>query len=300
VSRDCGIYRSIHVRFWNDEKVRDLSPHAKLLWFAIKTNPDGNMACLIRYRCEELSEIMGVDCERVNTVLQELIDADMVDYDKETKLLWLIKALDYEPSFDPKNKKIAKHLFDLFQLLPKSQLIEKFITYYNLQDTLNTLSDTLPVPSNSNRIQEQEQEKRFELLWLKYPKDKDGLRKGKKEAQRHFEASVKTEQDWKDINRAIEKYAKSETVLKGFVKNGSTWFNNWRDFIPEPEKPRLIPKPPPPRDDTPLTPEEQKAFEEAKRNLPGILGRIGKKIPDGKPQQRPEVLRALDEERSKR
>lgn len=69
----------------------------------------------------------------------------------------------------------------------------------------------------------------FESIWLKYPK-----RDGKKDAMRHFKASVKTEQDWNDINKALQNYIKSEPVQKGFIKNGSTWFNNWRDWVISP------------------------------------------------------------------
>jgi len=65
----------------------------------------------------------------------------------------------------------------------------------------------------------------FNALWEKYPR-KDG----RKAAIRYFLSSVKTEQDWEDINKAIENYLRSDTVLKGFIKNGSTFFNNWRDW----------------------------------------------------------------------
>jgi hypothetical protein len=66
----------------------------------------------------------------------------------------------------------------------------------------------------------------FETVWSKYP-NKDG----KKIAERSFHSSVKTEQDFKDIVQALENYLKSEKVQKGFIKNGSTWFNNWRDWV---------------------------------------------------------------------
>lgn len=65
----------------------------------------------------------------------------------------------------------------------------------------------------------------FEKIWAKYPK-----RDGKKAAERHFRASVKTAEDWFDIQRALDNYLKCETVRKGFIKNGSTWFNNWQDW----------------------------------------------------------------------
>ncbi len=66
----------------------------------------------------------------------------------------------------------------------------------------------------------------FEEIWAKYP-NKDG----KKAAKSHFDSSIKTKQDWQDINKALTNYLKSEKVLKGYIKNGSTWFNNWKDWV---------------------------------------------------------------------
>lgn len=85
----------------------------------------------------------------------------------------------------------------------------------------------------------------FDLIWGKYP-NKDGM----KAAKRHFQASVKTMQDWMDIQNALTNYLKSPKVLEGFIKNGSTWFNNWRDWvnykgvsIPKPVSVGLVLKP---------------------------------------------------------
>lgn len=74
---------------------------------------------------------------------------------------------------------------------------------------------------------------KFDEIWNKYPK-----RQGKKAALRHYKVSVKTEQDYVNIQKALENYLKSEVVKKGFVQNGSTWFNNWKDWIDyqEPKK----------------------------------------------------------------
>ena len=66
----------------------------------------------------------------------------------------------------------------------------------------------------------------FEALWAKYP-NKDG----KKLAQRSFISSVKSQKDYEDIQTALSNYLQSERVTKGFIKNGSTWFNNWHDWI---------------------------------------------------------------------
>ena len=77
----------------------------------------------------------------------------------------------------------------------------------------------------------------FEYLWKLYP-NKDG----KKEALRHYKASVKTEQDRLDIKKALDNYLKSGKVNNGYVKNGSTWFNNWRDWIDYQEPTKKLPE----------------------------------------------------------
>jgi hypothetical protein len=66
----------------------------------------------------------------------------------------------------------------------------------------------------------------FESIWLKYPR-----RVGRKMAEKHFEASVKTKKDFEDLSKALANYLSSKRVAEGFVQNGATWFNNWRDWI---------------------------------------------------------------------
>lgn len=70
---------------------------------------------------------------------------------------------------------------------------------------------------------------KFEIAWNKYPK-KDG----KKIAQKHYIASVKDETDYEKLIQAIEHYKKETCDRESrYIKNGSTFFNNWRDWIPE-------------------------------------------------------------------
>lgn len=66
----------------------------------------------------------------------------------------------------------------------------------------------------------------FNIIWNKYPK-----MVGKKMAEKHFAASVKTPKDFEDITKALANYLSSKRVAGGFVQNGATWFNNWRDWV---------------------------------------------------------------------
>jgi len=66
----------------------------------------------------------------------------------------------------------------------------------------------------------------FDTVWKLYP-DKSG----KKISETHFRTSVKTEQDFVDIQTALRNYLQSKRVQDGYIQNGSTWFNNWKDWI---------------------------------------------------------------------
>lgn len=67
----------------------------------------------------------------------------------------------------------------------------------------------------------------FEEIWKRYP-NKDG----KKASEKYFNSTVETEEDYAAINKALDKYLvnlQTETWKK--PKNGSTWFNNWKDWV---------------------------------------------------------------------
>ncbi len=67
----------------------------------------------------------------------------------------------------------------------------------------------------------------FEKLWQRYP-NKDG----KKQAWTHYNRSIKTYPDIQQITLALENYIahlRQEDWKK--PKSGSTWFNNWQDWI---------------------------------------------------------------------
>ena len=73
----------------------------------------------------------------------------------------------------------------------------------------------------------------FELIWKDLP---IRMRKGKKLALTHYLASVKNERDVSNLKIALKNYLASDRVKNGYIQNGSTWFNNWQDWIEEEPK----------------------------------------------------------------
>jgi len=74
----------------------------------------------------------------------------------------------------------------------------------------------------------------FSNIWKEYPN-----KIGKTKAQEKFGKSVKSEEDYKKIQEALKRY-KHHLSLNDWKKpqDGSTWFNNWIDWVDyvEPEK----------------------------------------------------------------
>jgi predicted phage replisome organizer len=79
----------------------------------------------------------------------------------------------------------------------------------------------------------------FETLWQAYPK-----KLGRKQSEKHFHAELKKGKKPEDILKAIENYKsyiKDHNVGEQYIKHGSTFFNNWEDYLNyEPPKPKII------------------------------------------------------------
>lgn len=67
----------------------------------------------------------------------------------------------------------------------------------------------------------------FDRIWEEYP-----LKTGRSKALKKFLATVKTDQDWQNIQTALKNYKThlSDNTWKQ-PQDGKTWFNNWQDWI---------------------------------------------------------------------
>lgn len=147
-----------------------------------------------------------------------------------------------------------KDIARIQEVFPKFTSTEEYYYFTNFHEHHNRIQDDKygvlaklnsgsnhDCNSGSNRVDEsgscqsRVEESRIDImsvfndLWGKYPR-----RDGRKEALRHFVASVKTEKDVEDIKLAVDnyiKYLKDNKIEPKFVKMGSTWFNNWQDWI---------------------------------------------------------------------
>lgn len=212
--------RIIDPEFWSDEEIGKWPFEARLfyigLWnFAddegrLKAHPSLLKSQIFPYETE-------VDIETLKNIVSGKVDWYSVDNSQYGNILNFLK---YQRIDRPTPSKIpTRRTLDEHSTNTRGHLAPKLS-----KEKLREVKTMRPPGSVGD----------FEDIWSKYPK-KDG----RKAAERSFKASVKTEQDYADIQKALKNYLDSSDVARGFIKNGSTWFNNWQDWInyTDPAKP---------------------------------------------------------------
>lgn len=164
---------------------------------------------------ENIFKIAGFSDEIISSGLIEKKEEGYYLKGSEENFAWLLSKIENSKKGGEatKNKYLEK---------PKESLREP-------TDSPPTLTPSLtPTKNNINTMFD------FESIWKKYPK-----KAGKEKSKKSFHKSVKTEQDYADINKALDNYLKTRSVREGYIQNGSTWFNDWTGYI-EPENENFI------------------------------------------------------------
>jgi uncharacterized protein YifE (UPF0438 family) len=171
--------------------------------FALQTNNDEPFP--VRLLANDLSTTV----ERLNNFCKYLADNRLID-----KEAWYTKNLIYIPKLRERADEYTK------KLLTKSRQCQE--QEVEVEEEVDKEEDKRDTVRRDDKPTEQD----FEKLWAQYPN-----RQGKKNALRHFLATVKTKDDLARITIALGKYLNSYNIGRGFIKNGSTWFNDWESWV---------------------------------------------------------------------
>lgn len=154
----------------------------------------------------------GVKRQNVHSSLKSLSSKKMIVIQKDDNGLIKYGINKHYQEWEPSFKRITASSKEMTTVIQKdSELSSKKIP------TKDTLTKDNKILSDF-----------FEKLWQAFPK-KDG----KKSAERHYFATVKNDTDMERINLALGNYLhhiETNRIELKFIKNGSTWFNNWQDW----------------------------------------------------------------------
>ena len=226
--------RTIKPEYWNDEKLSKISRDARLTFVGLWTASDdygvvkGHPTWLRNqiYPFEELSQKL------FNQWLDELEKIKVIIpfiYNRER--YYFIRNF-------------TKHQRVDHPSTTRNPEAPPDILANDSRETLDALANDSPLSSSSSSsskvVIKDNVHFDFEEIWKNYPN-----KVGKKESFKHFKATVKTKYDFDNLKIALKKYIDSDRVQKGFIQNGNTWFNNWKDWIDykEPDQELNPPKP---------------------------------------------------------
>ena len=183
------------------------------------------------YPTEALSRKIAINPEKLETILEKIIQFGIASVEKKTGILYsrrLVLEEEKRQTYENNGKNGGR---------PKNQTETKTITKTepNSKQTPEDENEYENVLKDLKDDEQIDQDLAFEVAWKYYPE-----RIGKKAAKRSFKGTVRTMQDWLRHVHAFNEYvdhvqAKRRKGQKLDWQNGSTWFNNWEDWAKKSE-----------------------------------------------------------------
>ena len=212
-----AIYRNIHLSFWDDSFVLDLTPEEKYFFLYLMTNTKTTQVGIYELPKSIIQFQTGYNQDTVDKLLKKFIDYGKILYDESTKEIMLINWLKYNYSSSPK----------VISCIEKEYKSVKSIDLKNRFDTVckeyQYSIDTQP--QEEEEEEEEASDTDFERFWNLYDK-----KVGKEKSSKLFKKLSIV--DIEKIFESLPAYIKN-TPDRTYRKNPDTYLRNkcWLDEI---------------------------------------------------------------------
>lgn len=112
-------YRKIDPRIWNDEKFRELSDKAKLVFLMLLTHPNMTAIGAMRGTVAGLAEELAWDLEAFRIAFRDVLSKGMAEHDQKACLIALPRFVKYN---QPESPNVVKAWTGALDLLPECAL----------------------------------------------------------------------------------------------------------------------------------------------------------------------------------
>lgn len=179
-----AVYRHIHIEYWQDGFVLDLTPEEKYFYIYLMTNSKTSQCGIYELPKRIIETETGYNRETVDKLLNRFIEYKKIRYCKETSEIFLINWLKHNRISSPKVKKcIYKELKKIKSMDMVNLFLDECYKYgYTLDENeikINTPMDrvSIPIPKVKNNFEhgygEKEKEKQKEEEKEKYKEKED-------------------------------------------------------------------------------------------------------------------------------
>ena len=114
-----GRFNWTHDTFWDDLKVRDWSTDATRIALYILTAPDRTSEGFFRLRMVNVCDHLKMDRATAEAAMAEVIAEDFAQYDPRAEVVFVCKALKYQPPKGPKSIPGAVNALDQIKGSPR-------------------------------------------------------------------------------------------------------------------------------------------------------------------------------------
>ena len=222
-----AIYRQVHVSFWQDSFVLELTPEEKYFYLYLMTNAKTTSTGCYEIPLPLIVIETGYNKETIEKLLAKFEGYNKIKYDFSSKEVFLCNWLKYNinnsPQFLTHIRRDAKSI--------KSQALRELFNIVLMQYGYSI--DTISLINIKENIKEKE--KAFATFWDSYPA-RNGKKLLKADARDFFIKNV-TDGDISLLMQAVANYRVSKTVQDGFAKDAIRFLRKdfWRSWI-EPEQ----------------------------------------------------------------
>ena len=144
-------FRKVHVQFWGDPFIQDLTPEQKFFYLYLLTNGQTKQCGIYEITKRQICYDTGYNTDTVSKLLQYCIDTDKIKYNKDTNEIAIKNWLKYNGSDSPK---VQSCINQELKGVKDTVLIE----YIYGMDSVEILNRNKNKNKNKNKIQEEEKE----------------------------------------------------------------------------------------------------------------------------------------------
>ncbi len=144
-------YRQIHVKIWASPDFQKLSPNGKFIFIYLFSNSHRSESGVYRITPKTISNETDIPVAEVEKALQEIMDINLIKYDFEQNIVWVINAVKYQKLSPNEVRGIYKNIFSINHeyckelLETHKELLSSYLT------TEQYLASTLGVPSGKGK-----------------------------------------------------------------------------------------------------------------------------------------------------
>ena len=210
-----AVYRHIHIDYWQDGFVLDLTPEEKYFYIYLMTNSKTSQCGIYELPKRIIETETGYNRETVDKLLNRFIDYKKIVYCEETREIFLMNWIKHNKIVSPKVKKCVYEELKKIKSMDMVNLFFKQCEGYGYTLDKNELKINMGMDRVSIPIPEVESN--FEYGYGEKEKEKQKEKEKKEEKEKQKEEKEKEKEVSHSVGRFKKLYEENIGLINGVV-----------------------------------------------------------------------------------